>query len=319
MDQQSLIKIGISACLMGQQVRYDGGHRHNRFLTDTLGKYVTYVPVCPEVECGMSIPREPMRLVGDPQNPRLMTISTKKDYTRQMTDWAGKRAMELEHEDLCGFIFKSKSPSSGMLRVKVYNEETGIPSHTGTGMFAGAVMKHFPLLPTEEDGRLNDPVLRENFIERIFAFSRWREMLTEKCSVGRLVDFHTSHKLLLMAHSRKHYREMGSLVAQAKKMGIREAYTRYQELLMEALTLKTTPKKHADVLQHIMGYFKKELTADEKQELLETIDLYRKELVPLIVPITLVNHYVRKYNEPYLSRQYYLNPHPVELKLRNHV
>lgn len=313
------IRIGISACLLGQNVRYDGGHQHDRFLTGTLGRFVTYVPVCPEVECGLLVPREAMRLVGTVDAPRLLTISTKKDITEQMQSWARKRVRELEAEDLCGFIFKSKSPSSGMERVKVYNEQSGVPMHNGVGMFARAFMEHFPLLPCEEEGRLHDPVLRENFIERIFVYRRWRELLAAGPHAGAIVDFHTRHKLLIMSHSTTHYREMGRLVAQGKAFKAAEARERYQALLMEALALKATVKKHVNVLQHMMGYFKKVLSADEKKELLEIIEQYHCEQVPLIVPVTLINHYVRKYGEAYLAGQYYLNPHPSELKLRNHV
>jgi uncharacterized protein YbgA (DUF1722 family)/uncharacterized protein YbbK (DUF523 family) len=312
------IKLGISSCLLGEAVRWNGTHKLDRFLVDTLGKFVKYVPVCPEVECGFSIPREPFRLVGDPHFPRFVTSRTKIDYTERMTEWARKRVRDLEKEDLCGFIFKSKSPSSGMEAVKVYNEK-GMPVKKGVGMFARAFMEHFPLLPVEDDGRLHDLKLRENFIERIFAFKRWRERLEEKQSRGGLVDFHTRHKMLILSHSPQHHRMMGKLVAQAKDFPIRDLYERYQKLLMEALRLKTTPKKNANVLTHVLGYFKKQLTADEKQELLEIIDLYYQGTVPLIVPVTLINHYVRKYDQPYLKEQYYLHPHPLELQLRNHV
>ena len=313
------IRLGISACLLGNMVRYDGGHKLDSFLVNTLGTYVEYVPVCPEVECGMSVPREALRLVGDLAAPRLITIKTKKDYTGQMTAWAHRRVRELEAEDLCGFIFKSRSPSSGMERVKVYSNEGGMPTHTGVGMFARVFMEHFPLLPVEEEGRLHDPVLRENFIERIFVLRRLRQAMQQKKTAGGLVEFHTRHKLLIMAHSTKHYQLMGKLVAQAKAAGIAQTFEAYHGLLMEALALKATVKKHINVLQHMMGYFKKDLTTDEKQELLEIIDSYRRELVPLVVPVTLINHYVRKYGKPYLRDQYYLSPHPIELKLRNHV
>jgi uncharacterized protein YbgA (DUF1722 family) len=194
-----------------------------------------------------------------------------------------------------------------------------MPSKTGVGIFARAFMERFPLLPVEEEGRLNDPALRENFIERIFTLKRWRETLGRGRSRGNLVDFHTRNKLLVLSHSTEHYRALGRLVGHAKEREAEELFTEYQKLLLEALRLKATPKKNANVLQHCMGYFKDVLSADEKQELLEVIDRYRTELVPLVVPVTLVNHYVRKYGEPYLGAQTYLNPHPVELRLRNHV
>jgi uncharacterized protein YbgA (DUF1722 family)/uncharacterized protein YbbK (DUF523 family) len=312
------IRLGISTCLLGENVRYDGGHKLDRFLTETLGQYVEYVPVCPEVECGLPIPREAMHLEGNPDSPRLVTSRTKQDMTERIVKWAEKRVVELEKEEICGFIFKSDSPSSGMERVRVYNEK-GMPSKKGVGMFARIFMNHFPLLPVEDEGRLHDPQLRENFIERIFALKRWREVLSKKESRGNLVDFHTKHKLLILSHSPKHYQIMGKLVAKAKEIPIKELYQQYQNILMEALQLKTTPKKNANVLMHMMGYFREQLSSDEKQELLEVIENYRQEVIPLIVPIILINHYVRKYDQPYLKHQVYLNPHPLELQLRNHV
>jgi uncharacterized protein YbgA (DUF1722 family)/uncharacterized protein YbbK (DUF523 family) len=314
------IRLGISACLLGEPVRFDGGHQWDRFITDTLGKYVEFVPVCPEAECGLGVPREAMRLVGNPEAPRLVTVRTKVDLTDRMVAWARKRVGELEQEGLCGFIFKSKSPSSGMERVRVYPEAgQGSPVTRGVGMFARIFMEHFPLLPVEEEGRLHDPVLRENFIERLFVLQRWRELLTGQPNLGDLVTFHTRHKLLILAHSVNHYRELGRLVARAKEFSAQELYERYQSQLMEALRLKATAKKNTNVLSHLMGYFKKDLTPDEKQELLEIINHYHQGYVPLVVPITLINHYVRKYNQPYLKEQFYLHPHPVELQLRNHV
>ncbi len=314
---KSMIRLGISTCLLGENVRYDGGHKRDRFVTDTLGHFVEFVPVCPEMECGLGVPRESMHLEGRPDSPRLVTSRTKIDHTERMVNWARKRVKELEGEGLCGFVFKSNSPSSGMERVRIYNEK-GIPEKKGVGMFARIFMEHFPLLPVEEDGRLHDVRLRENFIERIFALMRWRELLGEKQSRGKLVAFHTQHKLLLLSHSPTHYRTMGKLVADAKSIPPGQLYSRYQTLLMEALKLQTTVKKNVNVLQHMMGYFKRQLSTDEKQELLEVIDQYRQGYTPLVVPITLIKHYVRKYDQPYLKEQVYLTPHPVELKLRNH-
>ncbi|MBN1663635.1 MAG: DUF523 and DUF1722 domain-containing protein [Deltaproteobacteria bacterium] len=312
------LRIGISACLLGHPVRYDGGHKHDRFLTDTLGRYVEYVPVCPEVECGLGVPREAMRLIGSPDKPRLITIKTRQDITPRMTAWAGKRLRELEAEGLCGFIFKSKSPSSGMERVKVYGEN-GVPSGSAAGIFARAFMDYFPLIPCEEEGRLHDPALRENFVERIFTARRWRRAVNEQNRLRAVVDFHTRNKYLLMSHSTKHLSEMGRIVAEGKKTAIRDVVAFYQALLMEALALKATSRKHANVLMHMLGYFKKELNAAEKQEMLAVIDEYRREWIPLIVPVTLMNHYIQKYGQAYLKEQTYLNPHPAELRLRNHV
>ncbi|HQI74007.1 MAG TPA: DUF523 and DUF1722 domain-containing protein [Smithella sp.] len=312
------IRLGISSCLLGNNVRYDGGHKLDRFLTDTLGKYVDYVPVCPEVECGLSIPRPSMRLEGNSEAPRLIVTSTREDLTERMKTWAKKRIADLEKEDLCGFIFKSDSPSSGMERVKIYNEKS-MPVKNGVGIFAKIFMEHFPLLPVEDEGRLHDPGLRENFIERIFALKRWRETLKAKNFKKSLIDFHTKHKLLILAHSTKHYQMMGKLVAAQKNFSAKDIQKQYQDLLLEALKNKATPAKHVNVLQHMMGYFKEQLSGDEKKELLELIHAYRDGYIPLIVPVTLISHYVRKYDEPYLKEQAYLNPHPSELQLRNHV
>ena len=312
------IRLGISSCLLGENVRYDGGHKLDRFIKDTLGQYVEYVAVCPEVECGLGIPRESMRLEGGPEVPRLVTTRSKIDLTLRMMRWAQKRVVDLEKEDLCGFIFKSDSPSSGMERVKIYDENK-MPVKKGVGIFAGIFMKHFPLLPVEDEGRLHDPALRENFIERVFALRRWRESRKEKGGEEALIDFHTSHKFLILAHSPRHYQLMGKLVANQRSMPREELLDKYQVLLLEYLSLKGTPKKHVNVLQHMLGYFKKQLTADEKTELLEIIGDYQRGYIPLIVPVSLLRHYVRKYEQSYLQRQVYLNPHPVELKLRNHV
>jgi uncharacterized protein YbgA (DUF1722 family)/uncharacterized protein YbbK (DUF523 family) len=313
------IRIGISTCLLGQPVRYDGGHKLDHYLRDTLGQFVDFVPVCPEVECGFGVPREAVRLVGGLAQTRLITVRSKADLTDQMTAWASLRVAELERERLCGFIFKSGSPSSGMERVKVYNDK-GTAVKNGVGLFARAVMEHFPNLPVEEEGRLNDPVLRENFIERIFTYARWQDTVRGKTlRFSAIIMFHTQNKLLILAHSPQHYREMGRLVATGKEMNIQELVWVYERMLMVGMKLKATPKKNANVLMHMMGYFKKELSAWEKGELLEVIDQYRMNLIPLIVPLTLLKHYVCKYNQTYLKEQTYLNPHPLELQLRNHV
>lgn len=316
---ESDLKLGISSCLLGNKVRYDGQHKYDNWLVETLGRYVTYVPVCPEVECGLPVPREAMRLVGDSQIPKLLTIQTGIDHTPRMLEWSARRLKDLAGRDLCGFVFKSKSPSSGMERVKVYPEKGGAAQKTGVGIFAREFMRAFPLLPVEEEGRLHDPVLRENFIERIFIMHRWRNLQQDGVSPGSLVDFHTKHKLLLMAHSPQLYREMGKLVANVKTFKLDEFETMYLSLLMQATSKAATHAKHQNVMQHILGYFKKDLTALEKAELLELIQNFRERLIPLIVPLTLINHYVRKYGKPYLADQFYLNPHPMELALRNHV
>jgi uncharacterized protein YbgA (DUF1722 family)/uncharacterized protein YbbK (DUF523 family) len=312
------IRLGISSCLLGDKVRYDGGHKLDPFLRDTLGRYVDWVPVCPEVEYGLPVPREAMHLVKSGVGTRLVTVRTGIDHTDGMRRWAGQRLSGLEKEDLCGFIFKSRSPSSGLRGVKIYNA-SGIPSNAGVGVFAGAFIEHFPFMPVEDDGRLQNPVLRENFIERIFVFSRWKDLIRAGGKIRDVVNFHTDHKLLVLSHSTKHYRIMGNMVAAAGTYSTGQLHSEYINNLMEGLRLIATAKKNTNVLSHMMGYFKKLITSDEKAELAEVIENYRIGIIPLIVPVTLIRHYVRKYNVEYLARQLYLNPHPLELMLRNHV
>jgi uncharacterized protein YbgA (DUF1722 family)/uncharacterized protein YbbK (DUF523 family) len=317
-QRSSPVRIGISSCLLGNRVRYDGGHKLDPFLAQTLGAFVEYVPVCPEVEAGFPVPREAFRLVGDPESPRLVTQKTGVDVTGRMQAWAASRLDELARLGLCGFVFKANSPSSGMERVKVYNE-TGVALRKGTGLFAAAFMKRFPLLPVEEEGRLHDMALRENFVERIFVQSRWHDLLAAGAGGGALVEFHARHKLLLMAHSPELMRQLGRQVADAGRKPAPAVLSEYHRHLMSALALRATARKQVNVLQHIMGYFKKSLEGDDKQEMLQVIGDYHRGLVPLVVPLTLLNHYVRRFGPDYLRQQVYLQPHPVELMLRNHV
>lgn len=310
------IRLGISRCLLGEKVRYDGQHKLDHYLVDVLGRFVDYVPVCPEVECGLPVPREAMRLVGSAESPRLLTIRGGVDLTGQMLDWMKGTLERLRDERLCGYIFKSNSPSSGLFNVKVYPPGGNIAVKNGVGIFARGFTEAFPLLPVEEEGRLHDERLRENFIERVFAYGRWLDYMEKDGSPGGLVNFHTAHKLMLMAHHVEGYRKLGALVAGA---GRRDVRGEYLEGFMRSMGYQATVSKNVNVLEHIMGYFKKELSGDEKAELLELIGSYRRNLIPLIVPITMLNHYVRKYSQEYLSGQYYLHPHPDELKLRNHV
>lgn len=316
---EDIIKIGISTCLLGENVRYDGGHKLDNFLIHTFGQFVDYVPVCPEVECGLPVPRETMHLAGDPVSPKIATVKTHRDITHRMRVWCEKKLNELEALDLCGCIFKSRSPSCGMVRINIHDDDGRIIRSDGAGIWAGMFMKRFPYIPVEDEDRLHDPALRENFIERVFVYRRWRALITTGKSIGGLVDFHTRHKLLFMAHSPKIYREAGKLVKSTMDYSIEELVERYFQMLARAMTQKATVSKHVNVLQQIMGSFEKQLTADEKQEFIEVIKDYRRSLITLIVPITLANHYVRRYNQPHLSRQWYLHPHPVELKLRTHV
>jgi len=312
------IRLGVSACLLGESVRYDGSHRFDRYLVETLGRFVEWVPVCPEVEAGLGVPREAMRLVGEREAPRLVTGRTGIDQTSRMKRWARKRIRQLGEEELCGFIFKSRSPSSGMERVRIYTAG-GEPGPYGSGIFARAFMDACPLIPVEDEERMREPALRENFIERVFTFNRWRALTSRRASAAGLAGFHSDHKYLLMAHSPSHLKRLGQLVANPQKVKPSVMYASYLPLMMEGLRLKATVPKNANVLEHLLGYFKKQLSPEEKQEALGLIGRYRQGLVPLVSPVTLVRHLVRRYDEPYLSRQVYLNPHPAELMLKNHV
>ena len=311
------IRLGISSCLLGNKVRFDGGHKLDPFLVHTLGEWVEYVPVCPEVESGFPVPREAFRLLGDPERPRLVTRQTGVDATPRMERWIAEKLPELERQGLCGFIFKSQSPSSGMERVKVYNDK-GVAEKKGVGIFARALMERLPLLPVEEEGRLQDINLRENFIVRIFAYRRWKDLHGTGPTAARLVDFQRRHKYLLMAHSPELARRLGALAAQAGRRPLAGLLPEYEALFMAALQQKATVRKNANVLQHMLGYFKKQLDDFEKRELLQVIENYRLGLVPLVVPLTLLKHYIAKFKQPYLADQLYLDPHPLELKLRNH-
>jgi uncharacterized protein YbgA (DUF1722 family)/uncharacterized protein YbbK (DUF523 family) len=317
--KEPTIRLGVSTCLLGEEVRYDGGHKLDRFLVNTLGPFVEWVPVCPEFEIGLGVPRESLRLVGDLEAPRLVAPKSGQDHTERMQTWARERLEELAAVMLHGFIFKKDSPSSGLFRVRVYDDK-GMPNRVGTGIFPRELMKRFPLLPLEEEGRLHDMRLRENFIERIFVYYRWTHLLEEDPTPGGLVRFHTAHKLTLMAHSPSHYQEMGRLVAQAGSLPWEELVETYGRLLMEGLKVLGTPGKHTNVLQHLMGFLKDVLSKEDKAELLGLIEDYRMGLVPLIVPLTLLKHHLSRHPIPdWVHQQVYLNPYPKELMLRNHV
>jgi uncharacterized protein YbgA (DUF1722 family)/uncharacterized protein YbbK (DUF523 family) len=312
------VRIGISRCLLGEKVRFDGGHKRDAFLVDTFGRYVEWVDVCPEVEIGLGTPREPIRLARSGEDLRLVGVKSGIDHTAAMQSYASRKAAELAEAGLCGFILKKDSPSCGMERVKVYDPH-GSPARNGRGLFAQALMARLPLLPVEEEGRLSDPRLRDNFVERVFAYQRLRHLLGGRWTVGQVVAFHTAHKLVLMAHSTVAYAELGRLVAGAKGLPRAEFCDRYERAFMNALTAIATPKRHANVLYHMLGYFKTSLDEASRAELAASIEDYRQGLVPLVVPMTLVRHHVRLKGVAYLAGQVYLEPHPKELMLRNHV
>jgi uncharacterized protein YbgA (DUF1722 family)/uncharacterized protein YbbK (DUF523 family) len=312
------IRIGISSCLLGEHVRFDGGHKRDNFLVKVFGSYVEWVPVCPEVEIGLGVPRETIRLERKDGMVHLVAPKLKTDHTKTMRKWASERLKSLAREDLSGYVLKSKSPSCGMERVPLY-DENGMPEKKGRGLFAEELLARFGNLPVEEEGRLNDPVLRENFIERVFAYYRLRKTFDGRWRPRRAIEFHAAHKLLLMAHSPKHYRALGRLVAGVKGIPAKEFREQYEKGFMEAMRLHATAGKHANVLEHMLGYLTESLDADARRELLEVIGDYRRRLVPLVVPLTLIRHYVRKHQVAYLEGQFYLEPHPKELMLRNHV
>jgi len=312
------IRIGISSCLLGQEVRYDGGHKRDRFLTDTLGRFVEWVPVCPEVEAGFGTPREAMHLVDGEGRLRMVTVKTRVDLTSSMERYARRRVEQLANDDLCGYVLKKDSPSCGPQRVKIYDAR-GVPRGSGQGLFASALRDRFPFLPVEDEGRLLDPRNRDAFIERVFAYHRLRRLFGRRWTVGGLVRFHTAHKLTLMAHSPTAYQRLGRLVARAKSPERHELEASYTEGFMRALVVIATPSRHTNVLQHMAGYFKAALDDAGRAELAGTIEDYRRGLVPLVVPITLIRHHVRQHAVAYLAGQSYLEPHPKELMLRNHV
>ncbi|MBZ5668593.1 MAG: DUF523 and DUF1722 domain-containing protein [Acidobacteriia bacterium] len=312
------IRIGISSCLLGEQVRYDGGHKRDAYLVDTLGHYLEWVPVCPEVEMGLGTPRDTLRLVRIGEAIRMVMPKTGADHTEGMRSFSSRRVRALAGQDLCGYVLKKGSPSCGMERVRVFDAH-GVPTKSGRGLFATALLERFPDLPVEEEGRLADPRLRENFIERVFAYHRLRLLFAGKWKRGDLVRFHTTHKLLLAAHSPRMYGNLGRLVANARALPRSTLSARYAAEFMSALRVIATPKRHASVLQHMAGYFRRQLDDGSRRELLSLIEDYRQGLVPLVVPLTLVRHYFRKFQITYLQGQVYLEPHPKELMLRNHV
>ncbi len=308
------IRIGISSCLLGNRVRYDGQHKKDPFLTDVLGQWCEFVPVCPEVECGLSIPREAMRLVGSREKPRLVTWKSGVDHTERMETWCREKCESLASEDLAAFIFKTKSPSSGLGRVKVYNGKGDVIHRDGQGIFARIFTETFPDLPVEDEGRLNDPGIRENFVETLFVLQRWREALAEG-TAGAVVEFHSRHKYTFMARNQKILRQMGPVMSNLGWDNFAKAKESYYRLLLEILKSEKDRKNNYNVLLHMAGYFRENLDPEERKELGRIIEDYGKGWLPLLVPLTLIRHFSRKYGREYLMGQHFLNPHPLEMKL----
>lgn len=313
------LRLGISSCLLGEEVRYDGGHKHDRYLTGILGNYVRWLPLCPEVEIGLGVPRPTIRLQGTVEEPKLIEPKTGNDLTDKMNGWARDKMAEIASWDLHGYVLKKGSPSCGVYRVRVYDHNE-MPVRDGRGLFAARLTEHFPLLPVEEEGRLHDIPLREKFIERLFVFERWKRFLREDPTPRGLVDFHARHKLTMLAHHPEKYRSLGRLVADAGTRAFAELTDEYAREMATGLDKISSRGRHCNVLQHVLGFIKNELNPDDKAELLETIEDYRREWVPLIVPITLIKHHLRRTEAPdWIRSQVYLNPYPKELMLRNHV
>jgi uncharacterized protein YbgA (DUF1722 family)/uncharacterized protein YbbK (DUF523 family) len=310
------IKVGISSCLLGQEVRYDGTHKHLRLATESLARYFEFVPECPEVGIGMSIPRKPIRLIGDVNQPKAVAVHDESlDYTEQLTTFGEQKAQQ--HTDLAGYIFMKNSPSCGLFRVKVY-QDNGYPAQTpGRGLYARAFTDAHPLLPVEESGRLCDPILRENFVTRVFAYANWQALNKQGLTSQRLIEFHARYKYCLMAHSPAKYVELGRMLADAGNHDPVELGQRYFAALMQVLGTLASRKTHTNVLMHLQGYLKKKITAREKAELVKLIEQYRTAQVPLIVPMTLLKHHFNNHPDPYISQQAYLQPYPDDLSLRN--
>jgi uncharacterized protein YbgA (DUF1722 family)/uncharacterized protein YbbK (DUF523 family) len=309
--------IGVSSCLLGQEVRFDGGHKRSSYISDTLGGYFDFVSFCPEMAIGLGVPRPTIRLIKREDEIHLVNSKDESlDYTERMTSESETYCSGLDH--LSGYILKSKSPSCGMERVTIYNDKN-FPDKSGVGLFAVQLMKRYPYMPVEEEGRLNDAHLRENFIERVFTYYRWQQIINSGLTVSSLMDFHKTHKFILLAHDESTYRALGPMVASVSDNNLNEVADEYISKLMHSMKKHATRKKHMNVLQHIMGYLKNDIDPDDKQELLELLDKYRLGQVPLIVPVTLLKYHLRKNPQPYIDDQLYMNPYPEELMLRNHV
>lgn len=316
-NKQPAIKVAISSCLLGNTVRYDGGHKRDPYITEQLAAYFDFHSICPEVAIGLGTPRPPIQLRGDPEQPRAVGVhDSNMDVTAALANYGRNVALNLA--DISGYIFKKNSPSCGLFRVKVYREKAK-PPRMGRGIFAKALLEAQHDLPAEEEGRLNDPILLENFILRVYAYHRWQQLRNNGISPAALVRFHTEHKYILMAHGQTHYRKAGQLIAKAGNSDVETTAAAYIEVFMHALSRPSDRKKHTNVLMHALGYLKNSMGSNDKKEFLQLIENYRIGQVPLVVPLTMLKHYLRRFPDPYLNQQYYLNPYPEELKLRNSI
>ncbi len=312
------LRLGASSCLLGHAVRFDAGHAKDKFVVDTLGRWFEFVPTCPEMDIGMGVPRPTIRLVDNGQGTRLVAPTSGEDFTDRMNAYAKNKIEDLAARDLDGYILKKNSPSCGLERIPVYRNGK-VEHKKASGMFAAKLIDLWPALPVEDEGRLNDPKLRENFIERVFCRNRWRTLVRRGLTRRRLVEFHTAHKLLLLAHNEAAVRRMGKLVGGAGRIPDREIFARYELDLQVTMSTRASPQKHANVMQHAMGHLKTMLEPAEKRDILGAIHDFRSGLLPLIVPITLLRYIIARCGIEYLAGQLYFDPHPKELMLRNHV
>jgi uncharacterized protein YbgA (DUF1722 family)/uncharacterized protein YbbK (DUF523 family) len=316
MTSNHKVPVGISSCLLGQKVRYDGGHKRDRFITDELSAYLDFLPICPETAIGLATPRPPVRLVGPPDHPRALGVDDRSlDVTSRLEEFAYSQTRKLDQ--ISGYILKKDSPSCGMERVKVYPVSGNMAERKGSGIFARILMNQHPLLPIEEEGRLNDAVLRENFINRVYVYNRWQRLTRNGITPSQLIEFHSQHKYLVMAHSQAGYKRMGQLLSNLPKERMELISQAYILELMTTLKRSVSRKRHVNVLQHIMGYLKRSIGKEDKVELIDSVEAYRRGEIPLIVPITLLRHYFRLHPDPYMQQQVYLQPHPEKLGLRN--
>ncbi|WP_339671951.1 DUF523 and DUF1722 domain-containing protein [Dasania marina] len=316
--QTKAIPVGLSACLAGQPVRYNGGHSQSRLCLDTLSQHFDFKTFCPEVAAGFGTPRPTMRLTGDPANPRLqLSNDDQQDFTEQLQQGFSEQLAQFEHLD--GYILMKNSPSCGLKRIKIY-QANGYP-HTerGQGLFTAALIERYPLLPVEEEGRLQDPHLRENFILRVYAHHNFRADVSLAPSHHTLLQFHSSYKYVLMAHNQPLYRELGRMLANAKQSDLSPLMAQYFSLFMQALSEPATVKNHCNTLLHILGYLKKSVPSEARQHIAAVIHKYRVGQLPLVTPMTLLKHYIEQFGSDYIKGQRYFEPYPETLCLSNNI
>ena len=335
-DPEKQITLGISSCLLGHKVRYNGGHKRSSFCVNTLARFFHFEPICPELAIGLGIPREPIRLVGKLADSSLSaekssssapgkklnirvvgTDNAELDVTDDLVQYGRQMAGQLSH--ICGYILMQKSPSCGMDRVKVYHQNGHPLGESAPGAYAGAFMDSCPLLPVEEEGRLHDPVLRENFFTRVYAYYSWQKMVLAQPSYNALVEFHAMYKYMIMAHYPQGYKRLGQIVARGRESSLPALLEEYFEAFMTALKRRANRKSHTNAMMHILGYVKKSVAGKERNQLLTLIEEYRQGMVPLIAPMTMLRHFIENHGSPYIQKQTYLTPHPDQLGLRNQI